>query len=240
MGKKTNDMKSLTKGEKYKLLKGHKFEFGLGWTGLCGGDLDASAMVYDSAGTALGLTSFDSKYPGIVTSGDNRSGEGDGDDETITIDFNNLNPAVSTIFLVISAYCVLPCNTFMTVPGTHVNIYKTEDMYGDIAKGVATFTAIEWWRAIISPANHIIVGAINRYADGQWEFEALGWPQTHLGCACTASCLQGRSLSLPAYARRFGQSQNGATGERVDNLQGVSVVQPTDAQDIQLMTERLT
>jgi stress response protein SCP2 len=243
MGKKDKtDMKSLGKGQKYRLLNGHKFEFGIGWTGLCGGDLDASAIVYDSQGICLGLTSFDSKYQGVTTSGDNMTGDGDGDDETITIDFNSVPAQASTIFLTISVYCVAPCNTFMTVPGTHVNIYRTEDMYGDISKGVATFNAIEWWRAFISPSNHVIVGAINRCADGQWEFEALGWPQTHFICACSASCLKDRSFALPFYARSFAKSQEGATGSSVDDMTGVSVVSGggTAAAQVQLMNDRGT
>jgi tellurium resistance protein TerZ len=105
---------SLSKGQTISLEKSGggitKLHMGLGWdpvpkkkggflSGLLGGggggdiDLDASCVVFDAAGEMLDLVWFralKSKDGSIVHTGDNLTGEGDGDDEAIKVDVSRL------------------------------------------------------------------------------------------------------------------------------------------------------
>lgn len=66
-----------------------KFSVGLAWDP--GSDLDVSVIVLDANGKRLDMVYFDPNSltaPGLTHSGDNRTGEGDGDDETVTIDLS--------------------------------------------------------------------------------------------------------------------------------------------------------
>jgi tellurium resistance protein TerZ len=117
---------SLQKGQTLSLTKkdgGHLslVRMGLGWDsaapvkrGLFGGlkkpaeiDLDASAIFFDAAGQALDTVFFNqlaSKDGSTQHTGDNLTGAGDGDDETIRVNLAGVSPAVAQIVFVISSY----------------------------------------------------------------------------------------------------------------------------------------
>ncbi|MBD8727756.1 TerD family protein [Frigoribacterium sp. CFBP 13707] len=117
---------SLQKGQSLSLKKADggqlsKVRLGLGWDsatpakkGFFGGlkkeadvDLDASAIFFDANGAVLDLVWFQqlaSKDGSARHTGDNLTGEGDGDDETIMIDLTRVSPSVSQIVFVISSY----------------------------------------------------------------------------------------------------------------------------------------
>ncbi|MEV8183492.1 TerD family protein [Specibacter sp. NPDC078692] len=117
---------SLQKGQALSLKKNDgaaltRVRMGLGWDsaapvkrGLFGGlkkaadiDLDASAIFFDASGKALDTVFFNqlkSKDGSTQHTGDNLTGEGDGDDETILVDLAKVSPAVSQIVFVISSY----------------------------------------------------------------------------------------------------------------------------------------
>jgi len=70
-------------------------------------DLDASAILFDANGTAIDTVFFNqlqSKDGAIRHTGDNLTGEGEGDDETILVDLARISPAVAQIVFVISSY----------------------------------------------------------------------------------------------------------------------------------------
>jgi tellurium resistance protein TerZ len=116
---------SLSKGQSLSLTKADggslsKVRMGLGWDsaapvkrGLFSRgkaaevDLDASAIFFDASGKVLDtvwfqqLTSTDGS---TRHTGDNLTGAGDGDDETILVDLTKVSPAVSHIVFVISSY----------------------------------------------------------------------------------------------------------------------------------------
>jgi tellurium resistance protein TerZ len=87
-----------------------KVILGLGWDQASGGgeiDLDASAILFDSNRKALDTVwygSLSSKDGSVRHSGDNLTGNGDGDDEQIVVDLSAVSPQVQGIVLVITSY----------------------------------------------------------------------------------------------------------------------------------------
>lgn len=87
---------------------------GLGWdvrrTDGAGFDLDASAFVVGADDKVLSDANFvfynnrTSPDGAVVYSGDNRSGEGEGDDETIRIDFAKLSPAAKKVLIAVTIH----------------------------------------------------------------------------------------------------------------------------------------
>ena len=116
---------SLKKGESLSLTKKDggaltRTRLGLGWDsaapvkrGLFGSrkpvevDLDASAIFFDAAGKAVDTIWYGqlaSKDGSTRHTGDNLTGAGDGDDETILVDLTKVSAAVTQIVFVISSY----------------------------------------------------------------------------------------------------------------------------------------
>ena len=101
---------NLSKGQKVN-VGDTNITIGLGWDlsqGTLKFDLDASAFILGEDGKLLSDEHFvfynNKKSPcgGVIHSGDNRTGEGDGDDETITIDINKLNPSATEIIFTVT------------------------------------------------------------------------------------------------------------------------------------------
>ena len=70
-------------------------------------DLDLSAIITDEQGNVLDVAYFGrltSNDGSLVHSGDNLTGAGDGDDETIKADRSKLNPQAKHIFYTITSY----------------------------------------------------------------------------------------------------------------------------------------
>jgi len=82
-----------------------KLRIGLGWDTRC--DLDASAILLQRSGAVLDLVYFgnkQSKCHGVVHAGDNLTGEGDGDDETIFIDLDLLHPEIFCLIFTVNVF----------------------------------------------------------------------------------------------------------------------------------------
>ena len=103
---------SLVKGQKVDLTKGNdglkKVVFGLGWDtnkydGNAPFDLDVSAFLTNANGKVTGEQDFifynQPCHPSgaIVYSGDNRTGEGAGDDETMKVELNKIPSNIEKI-----------------------------------------------------------------------------------------------------------------------------------------------
>jgi stress response protein SCP2 len=106
---------SLAKNQTVSLAKGGRpvlgqVAMGLGWDPARAGtsiDLDASCLVLDAAGDKLDMVWFAGKEGGdgaIVHSGDNLTGEGEGDDEVITVDLGRVPPAVDVLLFTVNSY----------------------------------------------------------------------------------------------------------------------------------------
>lgn len=118
-------MVSLQKGQSVRLEKSGggtltRVAMGLGWDvrkakglfGIFGGsggdiDLDASCLLFDAGYNLLDQVWFRqlaSEDGSIVHSGDNRTGAGDGDDETINVDLTRLPANVHTLVFTVNSF----------------------------------------------------------------------------------------------------------------------------------------
>lgn len=113
---------NLTKGQSVSLTKGDggsltHVRMGLGWDavkkrGLFGSksqsiDLDASAVLYDAHGGVVDQVWFQqlrSKDGAVLHSGDNLTGAGEGDDESITVHLDRLPAQVSQIVFLVNSF----------------------------------------------------------------------------------------------------------------------------------------
>lgn len=149
---------------------------GLGWdaakpTGffgkLMGGsgeiDLDASCIVVDSSNNPVDLIWFRqlrSKCGNIQHSGDNRTGEGDGDDESITVKLNSLTSNVTSLVFTVNSFTG---QDFNKVDNAYCRIVDT-----DSGKELARIN-------LSNQGNHtgLIMAYLKR--DGaDWNFTAVG------------------------------------------------------------------
>ncbi|GAB6992091.1 TerD family protein [Paenibacillus pini] len=110
---------SLSKGQRIDLTKTNpglqKVIIGLGWdtnkyNGGAEFDLDASAFMLYQDGKAKGIEDFifynNAKTPNgsVIHTGDNRTGEGDGDDEQIKIDFSLIPEQIQRVGITVTIH----------------------------------------------------------------------------------------------------------------------------------------
>jgi len=113
---------SLSKGQKVSLTKAGggtlaQVRMGLGWDamrkkGLFGSraqsiDLDASALLFDASGGLVDQVWFQqltSKDGSVQHTGDNVTGAGEGDDESIRVDLSRVPPAVTTLVFTVNSF----------------------------------------------------------------------------------------------------------------------------------------
>lgn len=112
---------NLTKGQNISLDKEcpglKKLQVGLGWDEKAGSsgadfDLDASAFLLDENGKAIGnqneafvfYNNLKSACESVTHTGDNLTGEGDGDDESIIIDLNKVPANCAKIAIVVTIH----------------------------------------------------------------------------------------------------------------------------------------
>lgn len=148
---------------------------GLGWdpvkaTGffgkLMGGgaiDLDASCIVLDDRLQSIDLVWFrqlKSKDGSIQHSGDNRTGEGDGDDETISVDLNSLPEAAK--------HLVFTVNSF-----TGQNFEKVENAYCRILNRTNGSELARFNLSEKGQHTGIVMACLSRDSGG-WQFKAIG------------------------------------------------------------------
>jgi len=178
---------NLTKGERVDLTKSNPglkiAAIGLGW------DVNSAAggNAYDLDGFALGLTGgkladatghicyfgspkTDNKpsiLAGAIThSGDNLTGTGDGDDETILVDFAKLAAGVDQIIICVNIYQAKDRGNqnFGQVNNAFVRVYdwetKAEIMKFDLSEDYSAF-------------NGMVMGKLY-LKDGEWKFQAVG------------------------------------------------------------------
>lgn len=153
-----------------------KFTIGLGWdtndssTGEAF-DLDASVFILGENRKLLNDNYFvfynNLKSPdeAVEHTGDNLTGEGDGDDESIRIDLKKLTPAATEIVVVVTIHeAERRKQNFGQVHNSFVRIYNTdtneEILKYELEEDFSVETAVEFGRIYKK--------------NGQWKFEALG------------------------------------------------------------------
>ena len=171
---------SLTKGQKVSLSKDGatltRISMGLGWDvakkgGLLGGlfggseeiDLDASCLVFDESGKLVGEVWFRALKGmdgAIVHTGDNLTGEGDGDDETIKVDLSKLPSSVKSLVFTVNSF---RGQTFDKIANAKCRVI--DDVAG---KELASFTLSE-------SGSHtgLVMAKIYRH-NGEWKLHAIG------------------------------------------------------------------
>lgn len=178
---------SLTKGESVDLQKANNdagsstplatLKAGAGWDGKADApiDLDLLAVLIGDDGKALpdengNGTNLDEAVvffnnltlPGAKHSGDNRTGEGDGDDETITFDLAALPAKVKEVAVVVASYSG---ETFDQVANASVRMVNDAD-----GTEIAKYSMTD-----MGSTKGVELGRIIR-KDGNWEFKATGTP----------------------------------------------------------------
>ncbi|WP_307471577.1 TerD family protein [Cytobacillus purgationiresistens] len=171
---------SLSKGQKVDLTKTNpglsNVIVGLGWdtNKYDGGndfDLDASIFLLDASGKTSSDKDFifynqlEGGNGSVVHTGDNRTGEGDGDDEKVKIDLNNVPSSIEKISFVITIHdgenrgqnFGQVSNSFVRIVNEQTN---EEIIRYDLGEDFSIETAI-------------IVGELYRH-NGDWKFSAIG------------------------------------------------------------------
>jgi len=165
---------NLQKGQREN-LNAPLFTVGLGWdtNATSSGvdfDLDASVFIVGENKKILSdeyfvfynnLTSPDNA---VEHTGDNTTGEGDGDDEQIKVDLSKINPKASEIVLVVTIHDAdNRKQNFGQVRNSYIRIVdntNTELMKFELDEDFSIETAVEFGRIYVK--------------DGQWKFEAVG------------------------------------------------------------------
>jgi len=185
---------SLQKGGNVSLSKQapgmKRVRFGLGWdlrkTDGSAFDLDASACVLDAGGKVLSDQHFvfynNAKDPsGAVTHlGDNRTGEGAGDDEVIEIGLDSMDASAAKVSFVVTIHdAEARKQNFGQVGNAYIRALNAEGEQEiaryDLSEDASTETAM-------------IFGELYRHND-EWKFKAIG---------------QGYAGGLAAVARDYG------------------------------------
>ena len=172
-------MVSLSKNQTISLAKSSsaisQIQFGLGWDPakkkglfgkLLGGgdsiDLDASCVMLGTSGNVIDTVWFrklKSNDGSIQHSGDNRTGEGDGDDETIIADLSRLPSNVEHLVLTVNSF------TGQSFNDVENAFCRVVDQQG---KELAKYTLTEQ-----GTHTAVIIASLSR-SGGEWNFTAHG------------------------------------------------------------------
>lgn len=171
---------SLAKGQKVDLTKTNpglsKLQVGLGWDtnrydGSSDFDLDAAAFLLDTEGKVVSETDFiyynnpSNANKSVKATGDNKTGEGEGDDETIFIDLNNVPENIDSIALTV---------TIHEAAVRHQNFGMVENSYIRIVDDVKQEEIIRYeLDEDFSIETAIVVAKLYRH-NGEWKFNAVG------------------------------------------------------------------
>lgn len=175
-------MVSLVKGQTVSLSKAAPglaaLHIGLGWDpvkkkgflGFGGGsdeiDLDASCILFNGAGNVIDMVWFRqlrSKDGAVRHSGDNLTGEGDGDDEVINVDLNALSADVQSLVITVNSFRGQTFNEVDNAFVRAVDPSKNNELVKFQLNDKGSFTGV-------------IMGVVSRKS-GEWQFQAIGAPQ---------------------------------------------------------------
>jgi len=166
---------NLQKGQREN-INAPKFTIGLGWdtnnTSTGGAfDLDASLFLLNDSKKLVSDNHFifynnlESPDKAVIHSGDNLTGDGDGDDEQIKIDLTKIDAAVKEITVVVTIHeADARKQNFGQVRNSFIRIFNTdtneEVLKYELDEDFSIETAVEFGRIY------------NR--NGEWKFEAVG------------------------------------------------------------------
>jgi tellurium resistance protein TerZ len=141
---------------------------GLGWDvdeGEC--DLDVSAVLMDDKGTDVEAVLFgriESEEHGIQHTGDNLTGEGEGDDEQIIVNLETIGDSIQQIFFVVNIYT------------PHKNFMQVAEPFCRVVDNSSGAELCRYELRDAGSESGLIIARIAREAGGRWGFHALGLP----------------------------------------------------------------
>lgn len=157
-----------------------KVRAGLGWkanTFDSGGDFDLDVTLFGLRNDASGnpklladefmvfYNNLKSPDGAITHSGDNRTGDADGDDETVFVDLSKLDPRLDEISVVVTIYeADKRRQNFGQVRDSYIKLYN--DANGEV---LASYLLEEDFSTVTA----VQVGSFYK-RDGQWSFKAVG------------------------------------------------------------------
>lgn len=174
---------SLEKGQKISLSKEaggslSKIVMGLGWDaikksgggffGFGGGksndiDLDASCLMFDDRGAPTDVIYFGqlrSKDGSIQHSGDNRTGDGDGDDEQIVVDLDRVPANVKSLVFTVNSF-------------TGQNFSQVANAYCRILNSTNNSEIARYQLSVQGNHTAQIMAKLYRH-NGEWKMHAIG------------------------------------------------------------------
>lgn len=171
---------NLVKGQKVDLTKGNSklttLVVGLGWdtnrySGSADFDLDVTAFMLSQSGKVLYDDDFifygnlSHSSGSVIHTGDNLTGDGDGDDEQILVDLTKVPEVIQKIAFAVSIYDAdVRRQNFGQVENSYIRIF--DDQTG---KELLRFDLGEDF----SIETAIVAGEIYRH-NGEWKFNAIG------------------------------------------------------------------
>ncbi|MFU8925667.1 TerD family protein [Acinetobacter puyangensis] len=181
---------SLNKGGNLSLSKTDpnlvRILIGLGWdersTDGASFDLDASAFLLTSSGKVRGDHDFifynqlKSQDGSVEHTGDNRSGQGDGDDESVLVDLSKVSPEIEKIAVTVTIHDAQTRHqNFGQIANAFIRIVNQDNgieiVRFDLGEDYSTETAM-------------VFGEVYRH-NGEWKFRAVGQGYTGgLGAMC--------------------------------------------------------
>lgn len=172
---------NLQKGQRVALDNSMKLALvGLGWDtnrydGGCDFDLDASAYLLAENGKVLKDEDFifynnlNGRDGAVVHTGDNLTGEGDGDDEVILIDFTKVPDEIKKIAICVTIHdAVARRQNFGQVSNAYVRVAKMKDEFDTTGETVLKFDLEEEF----SIETALVVCEIYKH-NGEWKFNAV-------------------------------------------------------------------
>lgn len=126
-------------------------------------DLDASAVQF-GGGRLFDLAFYNNvatRDGSVAHLGDNKTGSGEGDDETITVDLDRVHRQIDTIFLLVTSY---QGHDLQWVPRASCRVVDEQDV--ELARITLTLGI---------PETGVVLARISREVDA-WRLHALGAP----------------------------------------------------------------
>lgn len=172
---------NLQKGQRVSLDNSMKLALvGLGWdtNRYDGGfdfDLDASAFLLGENGKLLRDEDFvfynnlNGRDGAVVHTGDNLTGDGDGDDEVIMIDFSKIPSEIKKIAICVTIHdAEVHRQNFGQVSNAYIRIAKLSDEFDTVGEPVLKFDLEEEF----SIETALVVAEIY-FKNGEWKFNAV-------------------------------------------------------------------
>ena len=172
---------NLKKGQRVALEDSMKLAMvGLGWdtNRYDGGydfDLDASVFLLGSNGKLLRDEDFvfynnlNGRDGAVVHTGDNLTGDGDGDDEVIMIDFTKIPEEITKIAVVVTIYdAYVRRQNFGQVDNAYIRLAKLADEFDTVGTPILRFDLTEEF----SVETALVVAEIYK-RNGEWKFNAV-------------------------------------------------------------------